>query len=64
MSYETISVQPLSPVIGAEISGVDLAQPLGNQAFAAGWGEGHKAAAELNPMLVIELGLQPKHAHR
>jgi len=33
MSYETITVEPLSPVIGAEISGVDLAEPLGNQAF-------------------------------
>jgi len=34
MSYETINVEPLSPIIGAEISGVDLAQPLGNQAFS------------------------------
>lgn len=34
MPYETIAVEPLSPVIGAEISGVDLAQPLGNQTFA------------------------------
>jgi len=33
MSYETITVEPLSPIIGAEISGVDLAEPLGNQAF-------------------------------
>ena len=30
-SYETIKVDPVSPVIGAEISGVDLTQPLGNQ---------------------------------
>ena len=34
MTYETIEVAPLSPAIGAEISGVDLAEPLGNQAFA------------------------------
>ncbi len=34
MSYDTIEVAPLSPVIGAEISGVNLAEPLGNQAFA------------------------------
>ncbi len=34
MSYVTISVEPLSPTIGAEISGVDLAQPMGNQTFA------------------------------
>ena len=31
--YETITVEPVSPVIGAEISGVDLSQPLGNQTF-------------------------------
>lgn len=30
-TYETIQVEPLTPVIGAEISGVDLSQPLGNQ---------------------------------
>ncbi len=34
MSYETISVEPLSPVIGAEISGVDLSRPPANQMFA------------------------------
>jgi taurine dioxygenase len=33
VSYQTIDVKPLSPVIGAEISGVDLSQPLGNQTF-------------------------------
>ena len=33
MTYETIKVEPLSPVIGAEISGVDLRRPLGNQTF-------------------------------
>jgi len=32
--YETITVDKLTPVIGAEIGGVDLAQPLGNAAFA------------------------------
>lgn len=32
-SYQTIDVRPISPVIGAEISGVDLRQPLGNQTF-------------------------------
>ena len=30
-TYETIKVEPLTPVIGAEISGIDLSQPLGNQ---------------------------------
>lgn len=29
--YETIEVHPLNPVVGAEISGVDLAKPIGNQ---------------------------------
>ena len=34
MRYETIEVEPLSPVIGAEIRGVDLSKPLGNQVHA------------------------------
>src|SRR5262249_56850294 len=33
MRYQTIDVQKLTPVIGAEICGVDLARPLGNQTF-------------------------------
>lgn len=33
MPYERIAVTPLSPVIGAEVEGVDLSQPLGNQIF-------------------------------
>lgn len=33
MPYERIAVTPLSPVIGAEVEGVDLSQPLGNQMF-------------------------------
>ncbi len=32
--YDTISVRPLSPTIGAEIEGVDLAGDLGNQQFS------------------------------
>ena len=33
MPYETISVRPVTPTIGAEISGIDLGRPLGNQQF-------------------------------
>jgi taurine dioxygenase len=33
MGYELITVRPIAPALGAEISGVDLSQPLGNQAF-------------------------------
>ena len=33
MAYETIQVRKMTPVIGAEIFGVDLAQPMGNQVF-------------------------------
>lgn len=32
-SYETIQVKKLSPALGAEITGVDLTKPLGNQTF-------------------------------
>ena len=34
MPYETIEVSPISPALGAEISGVDIATPLGTQAFS------------------------------
>jgi taurine dioxygenase len=33
MAYQTIDVRKLTPTIGAEIVGIDLAQPLGNQQF-------------------------------
>ena len=33
MSYQTIGVHKTTPHIGAEISGVDLSKPLGNQQF-------------------------------
>lgn len=33
MPYETIEVTPIAGALGAEISGVDLSQPLGNQTF-------------------------------
>ena len=40
--YDTITVDKLTPIIGAEIGGVDLAQPLGNQTLE----EIHRALAE------------------
>ena len=33
MTYQTIEVKKLTPHIGAEIGGVDLSRPLGNQQF-------------------------------
>lgn len=33
MPYETIQVKPSTAVIGAEVSGIDLTKPLGNQQF-------------------------------
>jgi hypothetical protein len=33
MQYQTIAVRKLTPHIGAEIAGVDLSRPLGNQQF-------------------------------
>ena len=33
MTYETIDVRPLTPTVGAEIHGVKLSEPLGNQQF-------------------------------
>jgi taurine dioxygenase len=40
--YETITVDKLTPIIGAEISGIDLAQPLSNHEMS----EVHRALAE------------------
>ncbi len=34
MSDKIIEVSPVSPAFGAEISGVNLAKPLGNQVFS------------------------------
>ena len=40
--YETIGVDKLTPIIGAEISGIDLAKPLSNRQQD----EVHRALAE------------------
>ena len=34
MAYEEIDVRPVTPTLGAEIHGIDLSKPLGNQAFS------------------------------
>lgn len=33
MAYETITVRPVTVAIGAEVAGIDLSRPLGNQQF-------------------------------
>jgi Taurine catabolism dioxygenase TauD, TfdA family len=33
MAYETVEVKPVTATIGAEIFGIDLGRPLGNQQF-------------------------------
>jgi len=40
--YDTITVDKLTPIIGAEIGGIDLAEPLGNRQID----ELHRALAE------------------
>ncbi len=40
--YETITLDKLTPIIGAEIGGIDLSKPLSNQAAD----EIHRALAE------------------
>jgi taurine dioxygenase len=40
--YDTIAIEKLTPIIGAEIDGIDLAQPLGNRQID----ELHRALAE------------------
>jgi taurine dioxygenase len=42
LPYETISIDKLTPIIGAEIGGVDLAKPLSNRTVD----EIHRALAE------------------
>src|SRR5262245_401749 len=41
-SYDTITVEKLTPIVGAEVGGIDLSRPLGNRTFD----ELHRALAE------------------
>jgi taurine dioxygenase len=48
MQYQTITVKPIGGTMGAEIAGVDLSKPLGNETFS----EIHQAFLE-NQLLVF-----------
>ncbi|HTW69751.1 MAG TPA: TauD/TfdA family dioxygenase, partial [Acetobacteraceae bacterium] len=54
--YETISVDKLTPIIGAEIGGIDLSKPLGNHQMA----EVHRALAENLVIFFREQYLTPE----
>lgn len=55
--YETITVDKLTPIIGAEIGGVDLSQPLGNRTFD----EIHRALAE-NLVIFFATNTSPRNS--
>jgi taurine dioxygenase len=54
--FETIAVDKLTPLIGAEISGVDLSKPLGNATFD----EIHRALAENQVIFFRDQHLTPQ----
>jgi taurine dioxygenase len=54
--YETISIDKLTPIIGAEISGADLSRPLGNHQMA----EIHRALAENSVIFFRDQELSPE----
>src|SRR5437667_7253282 len=62
--YETITIDKLTPIIGAEIGGIDLAQPLSNRQFD----EIHRALAENLVIFFRDQTFSPKQhlafAHR
>ncbi|HVC56035.1 MAG TPA: TauD/TfdA family dioxygenase, partial [Stellaceae bacterium] len=53
--YETITLDPLTPIIGAEVGGVDLAGPLGNRTID----EIHRALAENSVIFFRDQHLSP-----
>ncbi len=55
-AYETISVDKLTPIIGAEITGVDLSQPLSNRTQD----EIHRALAENSVIFLRNQHLTPQ----
>jgi taurine dioxygenase len=56
VSYETIEVKPLAGALGAEIFGVDLGTPLGNQTFA----EIHRAFVDHQVIFFRDQTLTPE----
>jgi len=58
--YETIHVSPLSPVIGAEIMGVDLSRDLSNHQFS----EVHRALLEHHVIVFRDQHLSPEDHKR
>ena len=59
-AYETISVDKLTPIIGAEITGVDLSQPLSNRTQD----EIHRALAENSVIFLRNQHLTPSSIWR
>lgn len=56
MEYQTIKVRPIAGALGAEISGVDLAAPLGNQTFT----EIHQAFMQYQVVFFRDQNLTPE----
>ena len=54
--FETIQVDKLTPIIGAELSGVDLSKPLGNHQMA----EIHRALAENSVIFFRDQHMSPE----
>ncbi len=54
--YETITVDKLTPIVGGEIGGVDLSQPLGNHQID----EIHRALAENSVIFFRDQHITPE----
>ncbi len=60
MSYDVIQVSPSTPHIGAEVSGVDLTQPLSNRAVE----EVHQALVDSGVIFFRDQPLEPASLRR